>query len=82
VCILGYSNLHKGYKCLDISTGRTYISRDIVFDESVFQFSLLHSNVGAWLREEINLFPLSLQPFNLHHHGGHDLQGPVDVNLY
>jgi hypothetical protein len=53
-----------------------------VFDESVFQFSLLHSNVGAWLREEINLLPLSLQPFNLHHHGGHDLQGPVDVNLY
>jgi histone deacetylase 1/2 len=33
---LEYSNLHKGYKCLDISTGRIYISRDIVFDETVF----------------------------------------------
>lgn len=26
---LGYSNMHKGFKCLDISTGRVYISRDV-----------------------------------------------------
>jgi histone deacetylase 1/2 len=77
---LGYSNLHKGYKCLDISTGRLYISRDIVFDEAVFPFALLHSNAGAQLREEINLLPLSLQPFNLHFHEGHELQGPGDVD--
>jgi hypothetical protein len=77
---LGYSNLHKGYKCLDISTGRLYISRDIVFDETVFPFALLHSNAGARLREEINLLPLSLQPFNLHFHEGHELQGPGDVD--
>jgi hypothetical protein len=77
---LGYSNLHKGYKCLDISTGRLYISRDIVFDETVFPFTSLHSNAGARLRAEINLLPLSLQPFNLHNHGGHELQGPVDAN--
>jgi hypothetical protein len=25
---LGYSNIHKGLKCLDINTGRLYISRD------------------------------------------------------
>lgn len=31
---LGYSSLHKGFKCLDISTGRIYISRDVVFDEN------------------------------------------------
>jgi hypothetical protein len=77
---LGYSNLHKGYKCLDISTGRLYIFRDIVFDETVFPFASLHSNAGARLRAEINLLPLSLQPFNLHTHGGHELQGPVDAN--
>jgi hypothetical protein len=77
---LGYSNLHKGYKCLDISTGRLYISRDIVFDETVFPFALLHSNAGARLREEINLLPLSLKPFNLHFHEGHELQGPGDVD--
>jgi histone deacetylase 1/2 len=77
---LGYSNLHKGYKCLDISIGRLYISRDIVFDETVFPFASLHSNAGAQLREEINLLPLSLQPFNLHFHEGHELQGPGDVD--
>jgi histone deacetylase 1/2 len=30
---LGYSNLHKGFKCLDISSGLVYISRDVIFDE-------------------------------------------------
>jgi len=54
---LGYSNLHKGYKCLDISTGRVYISRDVVFDENIFPFSELHANAGVRLRAEINLLP-------------------------
>ena len=31
--------MHKGYKCLDRSTGRIYISRDVVFDETVFPFA-------------------------------------------
>ena len=51
----GYSNLHKGFKCLDISTGRVYISRDVVFDETVFPFAALHPNAGARLRAEILL---------------------------
>jgi hypothetical protein len=34
-----YSSLHKGYKCLDIDSGRVYISRDVIFDERVFPFS-------------------------------------------
>jgi hypothetical protein len=41
----------------------------------------LHSNAGAWLRAEIELLPFSLHPINLHHHEGHELPEPVDVNL-
>ena len=41
---LGYSSIHKGYKCLHILTNRVYISRDIVFDETVFPFSHLSQN--------------------------------------
>jgi hypothetical protein len=36
---LGYSSIHKGYKCLDRATGRIYISRDVMFDESLFPFA-------------------------------------------
>jgi hypothetical protein len=49
--------LHKGFKCLDPSSGRVYISRDVVFDETVFPFSTLHPNAGARLRREVDLLP-------------------------
>jgi histone deacetylase 1/2 len=52
---LGYNNMHKGYKCLDISSGRVYISQDAIFDEVVFPFSELHENAGAQLRKEVEL---------------------------
>jgi hypothetical protein len=54
--------MHKGYKCLEVSTGRVYISRDVVFDEHIFPFAELHANVGARLRAEINLLPSTLFP--------------------
>jgi histone deacetylase 1/2 len=41
---LGYSSLHKGYKCLHIPTNKLYISRDVVFDENLFPFSELPSS--------------------------------------
>jgi hypothetical protein len=58
---LGYSNLHKGFKCLDVAEGRVYISRDVVFDETVFPFHKLNPNAGAHLRAEILLLPSTSQ---------------------
>jgi hypothetical protein len=52
--------MHKGFKCLDVSEGRVYISRDVVFDENVYPFAHLHPNAGAKLRSEILLLPPSL----------------------
>ena len=64
---LGYSPRHKCVKCLDVSTGHVYFSRDIVFfDENVFPFETLNPNAGALLRKEILLLPNHLQP---HAHG-------------
>jgi len=54
---LGFSNLHKGFKCLDIPSGRVYVSRDVIFDETIFPFSKLHQNAGARLCSEISLLP-------------------------
>ena len=54
---LGYSPHHKGVKCLDIKTGRVYVSRDVVFDENVFPFAALHPNAGRRLHNDILLLP-------------------------
>jgi hypothetical protein len=57
---LGYSNLHKGFKCLYVAEGRVYISKDVVFDEDVYPFASLHPNAGPRLRAEILLLPSTL----------------------
>jgi hypothetical protein len=57
---IGYSNMHKGFKFLNLSSGRIYISRDVVIDESVFPFSKLSGNAGPRLQFEILLLPPSL----------------------
>lgn len=45
-CIfLGYSPSHTGYRCLDISSNRTYIVRHVRFDET--QFPFLGSSTSA-----------------------------------
>jgi hypothetical protein len=57
--------MHKWFKCLDVAVGRVYISRDVVFDESVYPFSKLNPNAGVRLRSEILLLPNHIQPNNL-----------------
>jgi hypothetical protein len=57
--------MHKGFKCLDVAAGRVYISRDVVFDESVYPFSKLNPNAGVRLRSEVLLLPNHIQPNNL-----------------
>jgi hypothetical protein len=57
---LGFSHLHKGFKCLYNSTGRGYVSRDVVFDKNVFPFASLHPNIGARLKAETSLLPSGL----------------------
>jgi histone deacetylase 1/2 len=59
---LGYSPLHKGVKCLNVKTGRVYISRYVVFDEKFFPFASLHPNTGIRLSQDILLLPPNLSP--------------------
>ncbi|GJW81798.1 ribonuclease H-like domain-containing protein [Tanacetum coccineum] len=35
---LGYPTLHRGYRCLDLSTNKIIISRHVIFDEDQFPF--------------------------------------------
>ena len=43
ICLfLGYDSKHKGYLCL-LSSGKTIISRHVIFNETVFPFSLTNN---------------------------------------
>jgi hypothetical protein len=74
--------MHKGYKCLEVSTGRVYISRDVTFDEEVFPFFELNPNVGARLRSDV----APLHPILFRHDCGditthdHITDNPLDTN--
>ncbi|KAM1873468.1 hypothetical protein ACFX13_007300 [Malus domestica] len=43
---LGYSLNHQGYRCLDISTNRIFLSRHVVFDEGNFPFKAISGSLA------------------------------------
>lgn len=40
---IGYDNNYKGYRCLDMASGKVYISRNVSFDELTFPYQELRS---------------------------------------
>jgi hypothetical protein len=74
--------MHKGFKCLDINSGRIYISRDVIFDETIFPFATLHANAGQRLRPEILLLPSHLLNPSQFDHGGEFRTDPIENNIH
>ena len=56
---LGYSSSHKGYKCLS-STGRIYISKDVLFNELRFPYLDLFSSSCSSTQNITSYFNLNL----------------------
>jgi hypothetical protein len=79
---LGYSNLHKGFRCLDINSGQVYISRDVIFDETIFPFAKLHANAGQRLRSEILLLPSHPLNPSQFDHGGEFRIDPIEDDIH
>lgn len=61
---LEYSSFHKGYKYIDLSTGRVYISCDVVFNEDVFPFSKLSPSTAPRLKANPIVLPSSIEMSN------------------
>jgi hypothetical protein len=59
-----------------MSTGRVYISRDVVFDENVFTFASLRPNASTLLRKEILLLPSST---SVSHEGASNVANHVPI---
>nr|GEU61449.1 hypothetical protein [Tanacetum cinerariifolium] len=60
---LGYPYNHRGYRCLDLNTNKTIISRHITFDETVFPFGSMTPNQPPsyqFLDDNLDTSPIAL----------------------
>lgn len=66
---LGFSNLHHGFKCLNISTNKIFISRHVIFDDTSFLFAsrATQSNTFHSTPSPLTHLPLSLIQNEQHH---------------
>ncbi|KAI0520009.1 hypothetical protein KFK09_007474 [Dendrobium nobile] len=62
---LGYSDTYKGYKCLDISNNKIYISRNTTFNENSFPFKIPSDTITT---QTSDVIPLLLQPVSVAQH--------------
>lgn len=63
---MGYSPDHKGYLCLYVPSGCTYISRDVVFNESVFPFAKQPNQITSDPRPTIHSFIPHIKSISSH----------------
>lgn len=71
----GYSLSHQGYKCLDLSIGKIYVSWHVVFDESSFLYTKTKPTIYQSQPEIVSL-PFTLRPTHprlLTFHAGDDV---------
>ncbi|KAK0608672.1 hypothetical protein LWI29_034169 [Acer saccharum] len=80
--LVGYSNTHNAYLCLDSHTNRVYVSRHVVFVESEFPFASRFSHTSHSLPDQVNHWlrspPLMSDPtYKMSH--SHTHQPPVTL---
>jgi hypothetical protein len=60
-CIfIRYSTGHQDYKCLNVSTGKNFISRHVVFDESIYPYTV-PTSASLTTKSDLVVLPPNLQ---------------------
>ena len=70
---LGYPSNHREYKCYDISSRKIIISRHVIFDETQFPFSKLHTPH----KSTYDFLDDGLSPYVVHHLVSHNSPLPT-----